>query len=210
MDRRDGFPANLFSWKEVNRPMADEILNRDEDQEDLEELELVGSAGEESAPDQLEMEEIDRLKKELEEARIKADEYLDGWQRARAEFANYRKRIEREREQVHQEASGTVIRRFLDVLDDLDRALRNRPESGEGADWAGGIELIYRKLLNVLESAGVTPMEAEGGDFDPNLHEAISQEPSNEHESGEIIEVVQNGYLLGDRVLRPARVRVAR
>jgi molecular chaperone GrpE len=190
--------------------MADERPNRNEEQAQTGELEAEEGVEIEGAPDRADQEDVEALMKELEEVRNKADEYLDGWQRARAEFANYRKRIEREREQVHQEASGMVIRRFLDVLDDLDRALKNRPQEGEGADWAGGIELIYRKLLTALEAEGVTPMEAEGEDFDPNLHEAISQEPSANHESGEIIEVVQNGYLIGERVLRPARVRVAR
>ena len=201
---------NYFLFKEIKRLMADESLNRNEDQAQAEELDAEERVDMGASPDRVDQEEIEALKEELEEARIKSDEYLEGWQRARAEFANYRKRIEREREQVHQDASGLVIRRFLDVLDDLDRALKNRPQEGEGADWAAGIELIYRKLLSALEAEGVTPMEAEGDDFDPNLHEAISQEPSAEHESGEIIEVVQNGYLIGERVLRPARVRVAR
>jgi molecular chaperone GrpE len=190
--------------------MADERSNRRADQTQADNLDAAENVEVEEAPERAGPEEVEALRKSLEEVRGKADEYLEGWQRARAEFANYRKRIEREREQVQQEASGTVIRRFLDVVDDLDRALKNRPGEGEGAEWAAGIELIYRKLLNALEAEGVTPMEAEGEEFDPNLHEAISQEPSPEHESGEIIEVVQNGYLIGERVLRPARVRVAR
>jgi molecular chaperone GrpE len=150
------------------------------------------------------------VRSQLEEAIRKRDEYLDGWQRALAEFSNFRKRVEREREQVQQNAAGNIIRRFLDVLDDLDRALKNRPKEGEGALWAEGIELVYRKLLNIIEAEGVRPMEAEGQQFDPNLHEAISHEASPAHESGEVIEVIQNGYLIGDRVLKPARVRVAR
>ena len=155
-------------------------------------------------------EDITELKKELEAIRLKSDEYLEGWQRARAEFANFRKRIDREREQSHQTAAGTIIRRYLEILDDLERALSNRPPEGEGAIWAGGIELIYRKFLKTLESEGVKRMEAEGEMFDPNMHEAISHEESPDHESGQIIEVVQPGYLLGDRVLRPALVRVAK
>jgi molecular chaperone GrpE len=150
------------------------------------------------------------LKKELDAIRLKSDEYLEGWQRARAEFANFRKRIDREREQSHQTAAGTIIRRYLEILDDLERALSNRPPEGEGAIWAGGIELIYRKFLKTLESEGVKRMEAEGEMFDPNMHEAISHEESPDHESGQIIEVVQPGYMLGDRVLRPALVRVAK
>jgi molecular chaperone GrpE len=155
-------------------------------------------------------EDITELKKELDAIRLKSDEYLEGWQRARAEFANFRKRIDREREQSHQTAAGTIIRRYLEILDDLERALSNRPPEGEGAIWAGGIELIYRKFLKTLESEGVKRMEAEGEMFDPNMHEAISHEESPDHESGQIIEVVQPGYVLGDRVLRPALVRVAK
>lgn len=168
------------------------------------ELEELNELGDEVSED------ITELKKELDAIRLKSDEYLEGWQRARAEFANFRKRIDREREQSHQTAAGTIIRRYLEILDDLERALSNRPPEGEGAIWAGGIELIYRKFLKTLESEGVKRMEAEGEMFDPNMHEAISHEESPDHESGQIIEVVQPGYMLGDRVLRPALVRVAK
>ncbi len=154
--------------------------------------------------------EIQALQNELQQAHAKADEYLDGWQRARAEFANYKKRVDRERDQVHQNAAGNIIKRYLDILDDLDRALKNRPQSGEGAVWAEGIELIYRKFLAVLESEGVKVIDAAGKAFDPNLHEAISQEDSPEHESGTVIDVLHQGYALGERVLRPARVKVAK
>ncbi len=153
--------------------------------------------------------QVEILQDKLEETQTKADEYLDGWQRARAEFANYKKRIHRERERVRQDAIGEVTKRYLPVLDDLERALKNRPEQGEGAEWAEGIELVYRKMLSALESDDVVPMQAEGESFDPNLHEAIAQTESEDHESDEIIEVVQQGYLIGDRVLRPAMVRVA-
>ncbi len=155
-------------------------------------------------------EEVEALEKDLAEAQAKASEYLDGWQRSRAEFANYKKRIEREQAQTYQNAAGAVIKRYLDVLDDLERALKSRPQEGEGADWANGIELIYRKLLSYLESEGVKQMASEGDYFDPNLHEAVSSEASDRHESGQIIEVLQHGYLLGDRILRPAAVRVAK
>ena len=152
---------------------------------------------------------IDQLQTEVEEARAKADEYLDGWQRARAEFANYKKRVEREQAQTYQNASGSIIKRYLDVVDDLGLALKNRPLDDEGASWANGIELIYHKLLTIMENEGVTPMDADGGYFDPNLHEAVTSEPSEDHESGQIIEVIKQGYMLGERVLRPASVRVA-
>jgi molecular chaperone GrpE len=152
-------------------------------------------------------EDTGALKGELEAWQSRANEYLDGWQRSRAEFANYKKRQERE-QLVYQ--AGTIIKRYLEVLDDLERALKNRPQDGDGAAWAEGIELIYRKLSSFLEAEGVVVMAAEGQSFDPNLHEAISQEDNHQYESGQIIEVIKQGYLIGDRVLRPALVRIAR
>lgn len=173
-----------------------------------EEQELAGLEGAE-ASEAISPEE-QALRKEVDEWKGKAAEYLDGWQRARAEFANYKKRVERDQADTYKNASANVIKKFLDVLDDLERALKNRPEEGDGAAWAGGVELVYRKLAAILESSGVTPMPADGQYFDPMLHEAISHEDSAEHESGEIIEMVKQGYMLGERVLRPGQVRVAR
>ena len=172
---------------------------------DLEpEVEAESYEGEET------QDEVETLLQDLAQARAEANEYLDGWQRSRAEFANYKKRVDRELAQANITATGNIIKRYLNVLDDLERALKNRPQNGEGAVWANGIELIYRKFLSILENEGVKVMEAEGQVFDPNLHEALSSEESDEHDSGEIIEVVQQGYMLDDRVLRPALVRVAR
>ncbi len=154
--------------------------------------------------------DLDQLRQDLEQCQAKSAEYFDGWQRERADFANYRRRIEREQTQVYQNAVGNVVKKYLVVLDDLDRALKARPATGEAASWAEGIELIYRKLQSVLEAEGVHRMPAEQEMFNPNRHEAITQEESPDHQSGQVIEVVQPGYLIGDRVLRPALVRVAR
>jgi molecular chaperone GrpE len=154
--------------------------------------------------------DLTSLQQELEESRLKANEYLEGWQRALADFSNYKKRVDRDQAQVYQNAAGTIIKRFIEVLDDLERALKNRPQEGDGAAWANGIELIYRKLISILESEGVKAMNLQGQAFDPNLHEAITLEENADHESGQIIEVLQQGYMLGDRVLRPALVRVAK
>jgi molecular chaperone GrpE len=150
------------------------------------------------------------LQEELEEVRSKAQEYLDGWQRGLAEFANFKKRVEREQAQSYQNAAGNILKRYLEVVDDLERALKNRPKEGEGAAWSNGVELIYRKLLTILENEGVQPLGKPGEAFDPNLHEAITSEENGQYESGQIIEVVRQGYILGERVLRPAMVRVAK
>lgn len=155
-------------------------------------------------------EEIEALRQELIEAKAKADENLEGWQRTLAEFANYKKRVERDQQQIFQNATGNIIKRYIEVVDDLERSLKNRPQDGGELSWVEGIELIYHKLLNILENEGVKPMNAEGEFFDPNLHEAVTSEESDQYESGQIIETLQTGYLIGDRVLRPAMVRVAK
>ncbi len=153
--------------------------------------------------------ELLTLKQQLAEARTQADEYKDGWQRALADFANLRRRVERDQQNANQNATVNVIKRYLDIIDDLERALANRPKEGEAGRWADGVELTYRKFATFLENEGLTTIPAEG-EFDSNLHEAISHEDSPQHSSGQIIAVVQQGYRLGDRVVRPARVRVAR
>jgi molecular chaperone GrpE len=149
------------------------------------------------------------LLQDMEQSRLKAQEYFDGWQRERADFLNYKKRLERDQEQRNNNFTLNFIKKYLVILDDLDRALKTRPTQGDGAAWSAGVELIYRKLQNYLEMEGVRPFPTDQKTFDPTLHEAISHEASPDHESGEIIEVVQQGYMLGDRVLRPALVRVA-
>ena len=150
------------------------------------------------------------LQHELDQAKEQAHEYLEGWQRARAEFANYKKRVTRDKEESRMRIAAETLTKYLGVIDDLERALKDRPEDGEAAAWAEGIELIYRKMYGVLDTEGVEIIEADGEFFDPKLHEAISIDESEEHEEGEIIEVVQLGYRMGDRVLRPAMVRVAK
>jgi molecular chaperone GrpE len=152
--------------------------------------------------------QLKTLQESLQDMTAKADEYLDGWQRSRAEFANYKKRISKENNDIRQYARGEVIKIYLDVLDDLERALREKPEDSDET-WAEGIEIIYQKLKSRLEAEGIRPMEALGEEFDPNIHEALMKEESDEYESGEIIEVMQEGYWIGEKVLRPALVRVA-
>ena len=159
--------------------------------------------------DQSEAQVQPSLEEQLALAEAQAQEYLDGWQRARAELANYKKRHERERTDMHVRARVAVIARFLDVADDFGRALENAPDSPDMHDWLEGFSLIDRKLGSILEAEGVTEIEAEGQEFDPAWHEAISQQPSEDHSEGQIVTVVQKGYRLGDQVVRPARVIIA-
>lgn len=188
--------------------MIEEIKSEIEDA-DQEEEEVLEQEEELEVAEEIEVDEIESLKEEILSLQQQSGEYLDGWQRERAEFANYKKRTDRERQQLQHNISGNIIRKYLDIVDDLERALQNRPTDDEGAAWAEGIELVYRKFLTALEAEGVVPMEVANQQFDPNLHEAISQEPNDEYESGQVIEVVRSGYMIGERVLRPASVRVA-
>jgi len=150
--------------------------------------------------------DLAELEKQLAEAQALAAEYKDGWQRSVAEFQNYRRRIETERAETYQSAVGGIIKRYLPVLDDMERAIGSRPAD---LPWADGVELICRKLQSILEAEGLKRIEAEGQKFDPNFHEAISQEPADGVESGTVLAVIRNGYMLGERVIRPAMVRVA-
>jgi molecular chaperone GrpE len=145
----------------------------------------------------------------LAEAQAEAARNLEGWQRTQAEFANARKRLEKQRADAYINASMELATRLLPIVDDFERALKNAPNSAEGDGWVSGIELIYRKLLNVLEGMGVAPIEAVGQPFDPNFHEALGQEASQQYESGIVTREMQKGYRLGERVIRPTLVYVS-
>lgn len=154
--------------------------------------------------------DLTSLQQELSSVQDKCKEFSEGWQRERADFLNYRKRIEREQAQQHQVVSSNILKKYLTVADDMERAMANRPAGAEMQEWWNGVELIYRKLNSILEAEGVQVIPAEGQMFDPTLHEAITHEDNGDVESGMIIAVVQKGYRIGDRIIRPALVRVAR
>ena len=161
------------------------------------------------APSRLELaERIELLERELADARAKSEEHLYNWQRSAADFSNYKRRTDDERTQLSQFSTAILVGRLLGVLDDFDRALENVPPEAHDA-WIEGVKLTERKLRNVLESEGVTPIEAIGQPFDPNVHEAVAHEETPDHPDNEVIGEVQRGYRLHDRLIRPALVRVA-
>ena len=146
---------------------------------------------------------------ELTEARRERDDMRDRWLRKTAEFDNYRKRVERERREQSDQAIVDLLEALLPVVDDFDRALT--VEAGPEADaYRKGVELIHAKLHDLLKKRGVHPIDALGADFDPNIHQAVVHEASPEHRDGEIIAELQKRYMLGDRLLRPAMVKVAK
>ncbi len=153
---------------------------------------------------------VEELQKQVEEFKSKADEYLDQWRRTAADFSNYRKLVAKEKEDLTQTANAVLLAALLPILDDFERAFKAIPDHLEKLTWVEGIALIHRKLQAIMEQFGVKPIEAEGKEFDPRYHEAITHEEVDGFEDGQIIEEVQKGYMLGDKVLRPSMVRVAK
>jgi len=142
--------------------------------------------------------------------RAKADEYLDKYRRSVADFANYRKRQDRERENELRRLSIQVLRRLLSPLDDLDRALEAVPAEHRDSPWVEGVRLIDHKLRGILDEFHVTPIEAVGKPFDPHYHSALLQEESDTYPEGVVMEELQRGYTLGDDVMRPSVVKVSK
>jgi len=152
--------------------------------------------------------DVDALRTELEAVKSDRGTLQDRLLRTAAEFENYRKRIDRERREQGDAAAASLLTEVLPVVDNLERALQV-PASPESASYRAGVELIHRQLLDLLRKRGVTPIEALGADFDPRFHQAVSQESSSSHRDGEVMEEMQRGYMLGERLLRPAMVKVA-
>jgi molecular chaperone GrpE len=143
------------------------------------------------------------------ELRRERDEFKDRWMRKTAEFDNYRRRVERERREQADASVTDLLQALLLVVDDFDRALT--VEAGPQAEaYRTGVELIHAKLVDVLKKRGVREIDALGADFDPNIHQAVVHEVSPEHRDGEVIAELRKGYMLGDKLLRPAMVKVAK
>lgn len=171
-------------------------FSQDEEKGEAEQIEVVEQP-----------EGVESLQKALAEEKEKAEKYLANWQRAQADFLNFKRRNEQERAEVVNYANSTLILNILPVVDDLERALRGVPDELAESPWVDGIRHIYRKLKGVLESHGVSAIEAEGKDFDPNFHEAVM---TVEGEEGKVIEELQKGYKLRSRVIRPTKVKVGK
>jgi len=153
--------------------------------------------------------EAQSLEEQLAAAQTEAARNLDGWQRSQAEFANARKRFDKQRAETYVNATIDLVSKLLPLIDDFERALDSVPENEQNDPWVVGVSLVYRKMLSVLDEMNVQVIPSVGEPFDPNQHEALTQEPSDEHPSGVIVREIRRGYRLGDRVIRPALVSVA-
>ena len=180
--------------------MSDEELNNQYAEEaDFEEIEEALE----------ELSEEAELIKALAAARAEADQYRDSALRSQAELSNARKRFEKQQAHAYSNANAELVRKLLPVLDDFDRAVESVPAPVAQDSWFTGLELVQRKLLGILESLQVEEIEALGQPFDPHVHEALGQEPSDDVEEGVVSRVMLKGYRLGDKIIRPALVYVA-
>lgn len=150
-----------------------------------------------------------KLKADLEAAKTQAAEYYTHLQRLQAEFDNFRKRTQKEKEDISKYAAERLVSAILPVLDNFERAINSVETSQDLAGYAQGVEMIFRQLHNILSKEGLAAIEAVGQEFDPNIHEAILSVESEEYPENTVIEEVQKGYYLKDRVLRPSMVKVS-
>lgn len=150
-------------------------------------------------------EETPETEEAVSEDRKKAEEYLANWQRAQADFINYKRRAEQERLEFNSFANANFARAILPILDDMERAIDAVPEEFAKHDWVEGVKLVERKFKTTLEGQGVKPVLALGMEFDPNVHEAIRQDKGKD---GMVVAEYQKGYMLNDKLLRPAKVAV--
>lgn len=189
--------------------MAEE--EREEITSELEEESVSAPALPEETPEELREDKVVYLTEKLAETEKQMAEYLDGWQRCQATFANYRKRTETEQASWRSVANAALLSRLLPIADDFDRAFQALPADLEGHAWLDGIVLIRRKVAGILESENVRPIVVEPGDtFDPLYHHAVFYQEVEGFEEGQIVAEVERGYTLGERVLRPSSVVVAK
>jgi len=170
----------------------------------INEQESTGAATEQRDPEPQESADapLEALRKEKA---ILQDRLL----RTAAEFDNYRKRVDRDRRDQAEAATADALADLLPIVDDLERALK-APSGGDLDAFRKGVELIYQQMIELLRKRGVKPIDAVGADFDPRYHQAVVQETSPDHREGEVMEEFARGYMLGDRLLRPAMVKVAK
>jgi molecular chaperone GrpE len=155
------------------------------------------------------LDDLEALRAKLQSTEQKRDEYLDLAQRARADFENYQKRMSRDLVQERRYAQAPLASDLLPALDNLERAIAAAEQAGEQGPLAQGVSMVHTQLLDVLRRHGVTRIEAQDQPFDPNLHQAVMQQPSKDHPPMTVVQVLEQGYLIHERVLRPARVVVS-
>lgn len=184
-----------------------EIMEERQDAQTAEETaeQFEAAGGEEGTS----AESVEELKARIEALSAQSEEYMQRLARSQADFDNFRKRTIREKEELGKYASSKLIAELIPVIDNFGRALDTRPEGEASESFVKGVEMIYRQFDSVLQAEGLTTMETVGQPFNPEFHQAVMQVESDEHEEGIVVEELQKGYMLKDKVLRPAMVKVS-
>ena len=181
----------------------------DKDRPEEKGIEETGD-GQAEKDDEIVESSVDQIQVDLEKARLEAADYLDSLQRLKADFDNFRKRMLREQSEFLKLASQTLIGALLPVIDNFERALEHEMHGDQLDKYRDGLRLVYSQILDVLAKEGLSVLEPVGQQFDPNQHEAVLQEESSMHEEGTVVRVLEKGYVLKARVIRPAKVVVAK
>ncbi len=177
-----------------------EEIKKDDFQENMENEEFQGTTEEEMA----------LMQKELEEAKTKSEEAIGKMMRLAAEFDNYKKRSARDYESIRRYAAENIIRELLPIVDNFERAIESANESKDFSSFLEGVKLILNQMMNLLEREGVTKINSVGESFDPNIHEAVMHVNSDDYPENIVTQEFQKGYILNDRVIRPAMVAVSK
>lgn len=180
-----------------------------EEQQDAQTAETTAEAGGATGEEGTSTESVEELKARIEALSAQSEEYMQRLARSQADFDNFRKRTVREKEELGKYASSKLIAELIPVIDNFGRALDTRPEGEASESFVKGVEMIYRQFDSVLQAEGLTTMETVGQPFNPEFHQAVMQVESDEHEEGIVVEELQKGYMLKDKVLRPAMVKVS-
>lgn len=191
------------SFQENNNP-EQQPVNEAEAMENVEATEATEQDTTSEAP----VEEV-VTRAELERVQAQADDQTQRLLRAQADFDNFRRRTQKEKEDLAKYASAGLITELIPVIDNFERAMATKPDSPELESFTKGVDMIFRQLSDVLKSTGLTPMETVGQPFNPEFHQAVMQVESDEHEEGIVVEELQKGYILKDKVIRPAMVKVS-
>ena len=186
---------------EVNDDVLKEVVQEDPEQE-IEDIEA-------SAEEEIQKEEVTEENSTVEQPAEQAEDANTKYMRLAADFQNYKKRTEKERFERYTEGKKDLTTDLLVVLDNFDRAMQHEAEDVTDKQFFEGMQMIFTQLLDVLKKNSVEEIEALGADFDPNMHHAVIMEPSEEHESGKVSEVMQKGYTIQGKVIRPSMVKVA-
>lgn len=153
---------------------------------------------------------INELEQRIAALELESEEHKSSWLRSVADFKNYKRRTESEREELIRNAGAGLLLRLLPVLDDLGRAMAHVPAEIDNNPWLSGVKQVQRKFEMLLEGAGVQPINAVGEEFDPNFHEAVMYEEAGEDQANKVVEELQRGYKLGEKILRPTMVKVGK